>query len=163
MIVQGTDGLSKGDMMAGVMVGMPCCLLYPMGFSATERQHNLAEWVNSWWSDGKAKWLGPRDDMTAATNNDCLCSAPSRGRGRCAGTAVKMPAQSAGDCRESIDSALTCDIPMEKTGLQSWHLQLHCSYLHIDVGKTTTNPSSLLHVCPYLYTYHGRCDALNSW
>jgi hypothetical protein len=65
-------------------------------------------------------WV-PRGGMMAPTNAH-LCGAPSRGRGLCAVTALQMPAQAAGDCQESIDSASTRDIPMEKEGLQSWHL-----------------------------------------
>jgi hypothetical protein len=44
-----------GGMMTGVMGGMPMLSFIPLGFSSTERQHNLAEWVTSWWSNGKAK------------------------------------------------------------------------------------------------------------
>jgi hypothetical protein len=40
--------------MTGSMDGMPMLSSVPQGFSATETQHNLAEWVNSWWSDGYA-------------------------------------------------------------------------------------------------------------
>jgi hypothetical protein len=46
-------------MMTGVMGGLPMLSFVPLVSSAIERQENLVEWVNSWWSDGKAKWLGP--------------------------------------------------------------------------------------------------------
>jgi hypothetical protein len=46
-------------MMMGVMGDMSMLSFVPMGCSAVERQDNLVEWVNSWWSSGKAKWLGP--------------------------------------------------------------------------------------------------------
>jgi hypothetical protein len=46
-------------MMTELMVGLPILYFVPLGLLDFERQDNLVEWVNLWWSDGKAKWLGP--------------------------------------------------------------------------------------------------------
>jgi hypothetical protein len=39
---------------------MPMVSFIPLGLLATESQDTGDEWVNSWWSDGKAKWLDPK-------------------------------------------------------------------------------------------------------
>jgi hypothetical protein len=48
MIAQGTDGLSRGDMLGGVMRGEPMLQLVPLNRSAVEEQPLLMEWINSW-------------------------------------------------------------------------------------------------------------------
>jgi hypothetical protein len=55
MIVQGTDGLSRVDMMTGVMGGLNILSGMTLGFSDVERLSSLEEWVKSWWSDGRSK------------------------------------------------------------------------------------------------------------
>jgi hypothetical protein len=48
MISQGTDGLSRGDMLGGVMRGEPMLRFVPLNQSAVEDQPRLMKWINSW-------------------------------------------------------------------------------------------------------------------
>jgi len=47
MIVQGTDGLSRGDLNEGVMKGDQLSSFIPLHLSAIERQDQLKEWIKS--------------------------------------------------------------------------------------------------------------------
>jgi hypothetical protein len=62
MFEQGTDGISRGDMMTGVMGGADLLSFFPLALTALERQYNLGECVNSWWGDGNASCL-ERDNL----------------------------------------------------------------------------------------------------
>jgi hypothetical protein len=59
MISQGTDGLSRGDMLTGVMGGADMLTFIPLALTAIERQPELMEWVDSWWGTGNNSWLTP--------------------------------------------------------------------------------------------------------
>jgi hypothetical protein len=59
MISQGTDGLSRGDMLTGVMGGADMLTFIPLALTAIERQPELMEWVYSWWGTGNSSWLTP--------------------------------------------------------------------------------------------------------
>jgi hypothetical protein len=59
MISQGTDGLSRGDMLTGVMGGAAMLTFIPLALTAIERQTELMEWVESWWGTGNNSWLTP--------------------------------------------------------------------------------------------------------
>jgi hypothetical protein len=59
MIAQGTDGVSRGDMLTGVMGGEDMLTFIPLGLTTLERQSELRECVNSWWVSGDASWLTP--------------------------------------------------------------------------------------------------------
>jgi hypothetical protein len=59
MISQGTDGLSGGDMLTGVMGGANMLTLINLSLTAVERQPELMEWVDSWWGTGNNSWLTP--------------------------------------------------------------------------------------------------------
>jgi hypothetical protein len=59
MISQGTDGLSRGDMLTGVMGGADMLTFIPLDLTAVERQPELMEWVDSWWGTGNNYWLTP--------------------------------------------------------------------------------------------------------
>ena len=48
MIYQGTDGLSRGDLLEGVMKGKSMLDFIPLNESATERSPFLKEWIKSW-------------------------------------------------------------------------------------------------------------------
>lgn len=48
MITQGTDGLSRGDQNAGVMVGKDFLSYIPISVSAIERSPGLGSWLLSW-------------------------------------------------------------------------------------------------------------------
>jgi hypothetical protein len=48
MIDQGTDGLSRGDMNAGVMAGDDLMAHVPLHLSALDRRPKLAEWLQGW-------------------------------------------------------------------------------------------------------------------
>jgi hypothetical protein len=63
MIDQGTDGLSRGDMNAGVMAGDDLMAHVPLHLLALDRQPKLAEWLQGWLTnkDGKeAEILEPK-------------------------------------------------------------------------------------------------------
>jgi hypothetical protein len=57
MTSQGTDGLSQGDMLTGVMGGADMLTLITLALTAIERQPELIEWVASWWGTGNSSWL----------------------------------------------------------------------------------------------------------
>ena len=76
MISQGSDGLSRGDMLEGVMKGQDMLSFVPLGKSALEEQKNLEEWIRSWIPNGRnAEVLKPEDwferghDIIGYTNN----------------------------------------------------------------------------------------------
>ena len=48
MIAQGTDGLSRGDMLGGVMRGDPMLKFVPLNRSAVDEQPNLMKWIEKW-------------------------------------------------------------------------------------------------------------------
>jgi hypothetical protein len=47
MILQGTDGISRGDHAEGVMVGKPMLEFVPLNLNALERSPSLVDWVNT--------------------------------------------------------------------------------------------------------------------
>jgi hypothetical protein len=59
MISQGTEGLSRGDMLTGVMGGAAMLTFIPLALTAVERQPELMEWVDSQWGTGNNSWLTP--------------------------------------------------------------------------------------------------------
>jgi hypothetical protein len=59
MISQGTDGLSVGDMLTGVIGGADMLTSIPLDLTAIERQPELTEWVDSSWGTGNNSWLTP--------------------------------------------------------------------------------------------------------
>jgi hypothetical protein len=76
MISQGTDGLSRGDMLNGVMGGADMLTFIPLALTAVERQPELMEWVDSWWGTGNNSWLTPRDGMQVQAGLERMCGAP---------------------------------------------------------------------------------------
>jgi hypothetical protein len=48
MIAQGTDGVSRGSLMEGVMAGKPMLSFFPFHLSAAERSPGLLPWIRSW-------------------------------------------------------------------------------------------------------------------
>ena len=48
MVAQGSDGLSRGNMLEGVMSGMSMLSFVPLNKSALEVQTNLEDWLKSW-------------------------------------------------------------------------------------------------------------------
>jgi len=61
MIEQGTDGISRGNMMEGVLSGRKMLSFVPIHLSAIERSKNLLSWVRSWIGDENIKPLSPTD------------------------------------------------------------------------------------------------------
>jgi hypothetical protein len=57
MIRQGSDGLSRGDMLSGVMGSKAILSFIPLHLSALERSPKLKPWVESWWPDKSLEWL----------------------------------------------------------------------------------------------------------
>ena len=56
----GIDGLSRGDLLEGMMAGADPLSFVPLNEDASERSHGrVEEWVNSWWTgeDGES-WCG---------------------------------------------------------------------------------------------------------
>ena len=51
MILQGTDGLSRGDMLEGVMRGESMLTHVPLHLSALERWPMISPWIESWARD----------------------------------------------------------------------------------------------------------------
>jgi len=52
MITQGTDGLSRGDLLQGVMRGQSMMTFVPLHLSAAERSPALLSWVQDWVTPG---------------------------------------------------------------------------------------------------------------
>ena len=48
MISQGTDGVSRGEMLEGVMKGDAMLDFIPLGKGACERSNALLPWIQSW-------------------------------------------------------------------------------------------------------------------
>ena len=65
MIAQGTDGLSRGDLLEGVLNGERMMSFIPLHLSAIEREPALREWISSWAGAGREKcdieFLEPAD------------------------------------------------------------------------------------------------------
>jgi hypothetical protein len=63
MIAQGTDGLSRGSLMDGVLKGEDFLHYVPLHLSALERGgQTLTKWVEDWFDCGDViKWLKPED------------------------------------------------------------------------------------------------------
>jgi hypothetical protein len=59
MICQGTDGLSLGDMLTGVMGGAYMLTFIHLALTAFELQPELMERVEYWWGTGNTSWLTP--------------------------------------------------------------------------------------------------------
>ena len=61
MISQGTDGLSRGLMMEGVISGEYIMSFVPLHLSALQWSDNLLERIKSWWGQGNKVPLTPED------------------------------------------------------------------------------------------------------
>ena len=48
MIAQGTDGISRGEMLEGVMAGEPMLRFIPLNLGACERSRELLGWIKDW-------------------------------------------------------------------------------------------------------------------
>ena len=56
MKVCGVDGLSRGDLLEGMMVGLDPTLFIPLAEGSNKRSRGKAEdWVRSWWKDLEGK------------------------------------------------------------------------------------------------------------
>jgi hypothetical protein len=60
-IDEGTDGLSHGDLMAGVMLGHDILTYVPLHLDAITRHPPLRDWVLGWYSISSPKWLTHED------------------------------------------------------------------------------------------------------
>lgn len=63
MISQGTDGVSRGNLLEGVMVGKNMLSFVPLNLSAIDRSKGLLNWIHSW-SDPNAELLTPEGWFT---------------------------------------------------------------------------------------------------
>ena len=64
MIAQGTDGLSRGDLLEGVLKGQRMLSFIPLHLSALEREPSLKDWITMWAGSGrkeKIEFLNPED------------------------------------------------------------------------------------------------------
>jgi hypothetical protein len=59
MISQGAYGLSRGDILTGVIGGTAMLTFIPLAINAVERQPELMEWFDYWWGTGNTSWLTP--------------------------------------------------------------------------------------------------------
>ena len=48
MIAQGTDALSRGDLLEGVLKGQSMVSFVPLHESVVERQPSIKGWIKSW-------------------------------------------------------------------------------------------------------------------
>ena len=90
MIIQGTDGLSRGDMLEGVLKGRDMLSFVPLHLSAIERDNSLKDWVSSWASQKGYKtpdflkpieWFGKGHDIRGYKENLDGRSIPSYSKG----------------------------------------------------------------------------------
>ena len=70
MIEQGTDGLSRGDLMTGVMAGGDMLMYVPLNKSAEERQPGLVDWLKDCAPLLDWKELGSKDWFDKAFDDD---------------------------------------------------------------------------------------------
>ena len=64
MIEQGTDGLSRGDLLEGVLNGQRMLSFIPLHLSALEREPGLKDWISTWARTGRKEpleYLSPTD------------------------------------------------------------------------------------------------------
>jgi hypothetical protein len=59
MKIQGSDGLSRGNLNVGVMAGKAMLDFVPIHLSATERSPRLKAWINDWTGTDRLEWLTP--------------------------------------------------------------------------------------------------------
>ena len=75
MISQGTDGLSRGNLMEGVLGGSSMLEFMPLHLNAVERHPELLEWVRSWCGDelivpfSPSEWFRRGHDITGVSEN----------------------------------------------------------------------------------------------
>ena len=77
MIAQGTDGLSRGDLLEGVLKGESMLSFVPLHESVLDRQPSIKAWVDSWAGDlgNEVEWLKTDDwferghDISGYTSN----------------------------------------------------------------------------------------------
>ena len=76
MISQGTDAVSRGNFLEGVMMGSNMLQFVPLNQSAMERNENLITWIESWAPPMGVRLLEPQDwyelghGMTGGAKND---------------------------------------------------------------------------------------------
>jgi hypothetical protein len=61
MKVQGSDGLSRGNLNVGVMAGKAMMEFVPIHLGAIERHEGIKEWIESWTEVDQLEWLNPSD------------------------------------------------------------------------------------------------------
>ncbi len=64
MKVQGSDGLSRGNLNVGVMAGRSMFDFVPIHLSALNRFENLKLWVEDWTQGDNLEWMSPADWYT---------------------------------------------------------------------------------------------------
>ena len=138
MIAQGTDGISRGNMLEGVMSGKDMLSFIPINASAFDRSKLLSNWFKSWLGDPNACFLEPSEwfwkgqglSETVWKNTD----------------GVEMPI--AGEIKTFIWSPPPCiaDVAIE--------------YLRTSIHRRPQNTH--LFVCPKLMTYRWRKAMLRS-
>lgn len=71
MIVQGTDGGSRGDLNQGVMTGEDMLGFVPLHLSAMDRSEDVVEWIKSLWNEslGELELLTPEGWFTTGHGN----------------------------------------------------------------------------------------------
>ena len=74
MIEQGTDGLSRGEVLEGVMKGNSMLKYIPLNRSACDRHLKLFSWIQKWlgddsWLLSPEEWFEKGHDICGSTNS----------------------------------------------------------------------------------------------
>ena len=64
MKVQGSDGLSRGNLNVGVMAGKTMLSFVPIHMKASERFLGLKPWIDNWTGKDRLEWLSPEGWFT---------------------------------------------------------------------------------------------------
>jgi len=116
MIMTGIDGVSRGDMDAGVMAGADMLSFIPLNLSAMHQSSKLTNWLQSWICDG-ANFLEPWDV--------CVVASSSSGSGSF-GVAGQISSQASNVCACDSDPAVTHSF-VEKTVGKNYGLDVDSS------------------------------------
>jgi hypothetical protein len=136
MIMQGTDGLSRGDFSAGVMAGQQMLQFVPLHLSAGERSPSLVPWVQSWAPVTPSLPLSPDDWF-------------ERGHGLCGGSAdhtvIWLPHESNGTWFFWLPPPAIAACALQELGISR--------HKHPSLGH--------IFVCPHFFTQHWRKKLFN--
>ena len=78
MKCSGIDGLSRGDLLVGIMAHKDPLSYFPIGLDADERSGGyISKWLKTWWGPKTLLQLSPEQWFEEAhTETDCLWTPP---------------------------------------------------------------------------------------